>query len=71
MGRDMLKNKFSDRNVVLVTPKYVDPGKCLAWQNHGDQKRDIYSSSPNHTKYSRILRNIFLAQNAYEYIEHP
>jgi len=33
-GRDMVRIKFSDRNVVPGSIKYVDPGICLTQQNH-------------------------------------
>jgi len=35
-GRNRVKTKFSDRNVVPGSIKYVDPGTCLTWKNHGD-----------------------------------
>ena len=36
-GRDRVRTKFWDRNVIPGSTKYVDPGTCLTWQNHGDQ----------------------------------
>jgi len=36
-GWEKVKTKFSDRNVVPGSTKYVDPGTCLTWQNHGDR----------------------------------
>jgi len=37
MGRGRVSTKFSDRNIVPGSTKYVDSETCLTWQNHGDQ----------------------------------
>ena len=36
-GRDWVRTTFWDRNVDPGSTKYVDPGPCLTWQNHGDR----------------------------------
>jgi len=34
-GRDWVRTTFWDRNVDPGLTKYVDPGTCVTWQNHG------------------------------------
>ncbi len=36
-GRDWVKSIFLDSNVNPGSTNYVDPGTCLAWQNHSDR----------------------------------
>lgn len=36
-GRNRIRTKFSDRNVVPGTTRYVDPGTCLTVKNHDDR----------------------------------
>jgi len=39
----MVRIKFSHRNVLPVSTKYVDPGTCLTWQNQNMRTRSVTS----------------------------
>jgi len=59
MGRDMVMIKFSDRNVVPGSTKYVDPGTSLPLQNQDLWLLTVFSALQSDREISQNLQTFF------------